>query len=209
MFASAVFTLRCDMRLRCLLLLLVLSRGALWAQQNVDFFTTAGDPGSRAFTVAGSNVTAAGSHAFVDTFGFGYQIKRLSTGSLWLELSEIWGAPDDLQASVPSIGKTTWQSYAAGGRYMVPVYKRLSLYAACDVGGGLFHAIALHPGGNPGATTIRTYHGVFEFGGGLDVRLLRWFSLRAELRDLVTGRQLSDAAGRQHILPTFGIAFHH
>ncbi|MGB6941961.1 MAG: hypothetical protein WBE37_06180 [Bryobacteraceae bacterium] len=51
-------------------------------------------------------------------------------------------------------------------------------------------------------------HGVFTFGDGLDFRLLRWFSVRAEIRDLVTGNQLGGTAGRQHPLPTFGIAFH-
>ncbi len=67
---------------------------------------------------------------------------------------------------------------------------------------------AARRGSSPSVSTHETMHGVFTFGDGLDFRLLRWFSVRAEIRDLVTGNQLGGTAGRQHPLPTFGIAFH-
>ncbi len=54
-----------------------------------------------------------------------------------------------------------------------------------------------------------TAHGVFGFGGGADVRLTRWFSLRMEVRDFVTGKGLGGAGGRHHVLPAIGVAFHH
>ena len=63
-------------------------------------------------------------------------------------------------------------------------------------------------GDNPSVSTNNTAHGVFAFGGGADVRLSPHFSLRVEVRDLVTGKDLSGAAGRHHVLPLFGVAFH-
>jgi hypothetical protein len=61
---------------------------------------------------------------------------------------------------------------------------------------------------SPSVSTYSTLHGSFEFGGGVDFRLSRWFSLRAEVRDLVTGNHLSGAAGRQLVVPTVGVALH-
>lgn len=177
------------------------------AQQNADLSLVFGDGGSRAYRV-GTDITAAGSHVSSSTVGFGYQLARVSSSSIWLDLAQIFGRPGDLQASLPGSGKSTWEAYVAGVRLMVPVYKRLSPYAVTGVGGGLFHAVAVHDGSSPTVSTYRTFHGAFDFGGGVDFRLLRWFSLRAEVRDLVTGDQLGGAAGRQHVLPAFGIAFH-
>jgi len=182
--------------------------GAAWAQQNVDISVLFGNPGSRAYTVAGTDITASGTNAYTSLTSWGYQIERLGSGSLWVQWSGIDARPDDLAASLPGSGKTTWQTYAAGVRIMEPLVKRLSVYGLTEVGGGLFHAVGERGGSSPSVYTVRTFHGVFEFGGGMDFRLVRWFSLRAEFRDLVTGDQLGGAAGRQHPLPMFGIAFH-
>ncbi|HTS25429.1 MAG TPA: hypothetical protein VMH81_06125 [Bryobacteraceae bacterium] len=190
------------------LLLAALSLMPARAQQNADMYTMFGNPGRGAYEVSGTEVTAGGSQEFSSVLGFGYQLARVSPGTLWLDLSQWFGAPDDLQASLPGTGRTTWQAYTASGRLMVPLYRRLSGYAVTGVGGGLFHGIAVHGGSSPTVSTYRTYHGVFDFGGGLDFRLLRWFSVRAEVRDLVTGEQLSGVAGRQHVLPMFGMGFH-
>ena len=179
-----------------------------WAQQNVDSYVLYGNPGSRAHRIDGTNVTAGGSHAFTTVLGLGYQVARESSTSLWFDLSAITGFPDDLRASVKGTGRTSWNAYTAGVRLAAPLYKRFSVYGVTGVGGGLFHGVAVHEGDNPTVSTFRTYHGVFDFGGGLNFRLLRWFSLRAEIRDLVTGNQLGSAAGRQHVLPTFGMALH-
>jgi hypothetical protein len=189
-------------------LVAALSCGAAWAQQNSDIYVTYGNPGSRAHPIDGTNITVAGSPAFTTVFGFGYQVARVSSTSLWLDLSEINGFPNNVQASVPGGGKNNWTAGTAGVRLMAPVYKRLSLYAVSGAGGGVFRALAAHVGSGLSVSTYDTVHGVFAFGGGADLRLLRWFSLRAEVRDLVTGEQLGGAAGRQHVLPTFGIAFH-
>jgi len=59
-----------------------------------------------------------------------------------------------------------------------------------------------------GVSSRGTTHGVFQFGGGADLRLTRLLSLRAEVRDVVTGRQFGGVAGRHHPVPLFGVAMH-
>jgi len=189
-----------------MLLVATLGCGAVRAQQNADLYESFGNIGSRAYLVNGTGIQAAGSDVSSNTFGVGYQIKRLPPAALWLDVSDTSGWPEDLRASVPAIGKTSWLAGVAGPRLVMPLHRRLSAFAVAGAGCGLFHAIATQQG--PTLSTYRTFHGVFEFGGGIDFRLLRWFSLRADFRDLVTGRQLSGAAGRHHTVPDFGFAFH-
>jgi hypothetical protein len=194
--------------MRTSFLVLCLCCGAARAQQNMDGYAMFGDAGSRSHLIAGTNITMAGSPVSTSQLGFGYQVARVSSTSLWLDVSEIDGFPNNVHDSVPGTGTNNWKAGTVGVRLMVPVYKRLSLYAVSGAGGGVFHALAVHGGSSPSVSTYDTVHGVFAVGGGADLRLLRWFSLRAEVRDLVTGDQLGGAAGRQHVLPTFGMAFH-
>lgn len=78
--------------------------------------------------------------------------------------------------------------------------KAISPYAVA--GAGIERATFVHEGlanlstalaPNNGLPT-RNYKGVFDFGGGADVKLTRFFALRAELRDFVrTGQTTSDS----------------
>ena len=179
-----------------------------WPQQNIDIYVGFGNLHSRTYQVNGTNITAYGSSVFGNETAWGYQMARLSSTSLWLDIDQLFGSPGNLQANVSGTGRSTWQAFTAGVRLMAPIGKRLSPYAVTGVGGGLFHAVAVHPDAATVVSTYRTYHGVFDFGGGVDFRLLRWFSLRGEVKDLVTGDQLSGAAGRHHLMPLAGIAFH-
>lgn len=191
-----------------LTLLSTMCCSAAWAQQNFDSYAIFGDAGSRSFLIHGTDIRVAGSPVYTSEIGFGYQLIRLSATSLWLDVSMPTGFPNYLTASVPASGSNNWAAGAIGMRWMVPVYGRLSVYAVSAGGAGEFHALAVTEGFSPSVATYDTWHGLFDFGGGADFRLLRWFSLRAEVRDLVTGNQLGGAAGRQHVLPSFGIAFH-
>ncbi len=156
-----------DNMLKCFLSLFFagLSCGLAWPQQNMDTYVTLGNSSSRAYRIEGTDLTANGSGAFSSTLGFGYRLVRVSSTSIWLDLSQISGSPDDLKASAPGGGKTTWQAYVAGVRLMAPVGKRLAPYALTGVGGGLFHAIGVHGGPSITVSTYRTLHGVFDFWG--------------------------------------------
>jgi hypothetical protein len=53
-----------------------------------------------------------------------------------------------------------------------------------------------------------TTTGAFGFGGGLDFRLTRLLSLRAEGRDFVTRAGLGGESGRNHPFFTVGLGLH-
>jgi hypothetical protein len=57
-------------------------------------------------------------------------------------------------------------------------------------------------------TTAILDHGVLSFGDGMDFRLSEFFSIRVDVRDYVTGRDLAGVLGRNHFLPMFGFALH-
>jgi len=187
-------------RLSSLLLLSALFCGHAAAQfvQNQDVFL-----------LAGVNLPTTLTPVLVSgNYGYGYQIVRSSAASLWVEMSFGFGGG---AATIPGAGgkpKLLWNTYAPGLRFMVPLHQRVSIYAAGGGGAGNFREVAIS-GTPPFASAIGTWHGVFDAAGGLDIRLRRSFSLRAEFRDFVTGRGLSGADGRHHPIVGIGIAFHH
>ena len=191
-------------------LLLALWAGAARAQglQNTDIAVLFGTVWNTSNAIPGTNLTLASSSLFTAQDDFGYQVVRASAASLWVDASVIWGTAGTLTANVPGSGSTKWTAGTAGVRFMVPVNSRLSFYAVTGAGGGNFRAVAVVGGSNPSISTYSTDHGVFAFGGGADVRIWRWLSLRADIRDWVTGRELSGTAGRQHLVPSVGFGFH-
>ena len=58
------------------------------------------------------------------------------------------------------------------------------------------------------ASPYQTTHGVFQFGGGVDLRLTERISIRGEVRDFVTGSGLSGSNGPHHLVPLMGLAMH-
>jgi hypothetical protein len=60
----------------------------------------------------------------------------------------------------------------------------------------------------PQASSTSTTHGIFDFGGGVDMRLNRQISIRGEVRDYVTGEGLGGISGRNHRVVSGGLAFH-
>ncbi len=184
---------------------------AAWAQsvQNLDMFLSAGPAWSKAHVIRGTNISLSGSSGFSFQENVGYQVARASASSLWIDFSLLFAHPGTLTASVPGESSTSFLPVALGLRFMIPVHSRLSLYAVSGGGGGSFQSPAVIGAANPRLSNRLTLHGVFAFGGGADVRLSQRFSLRAEVRDWVTGKELSGATGRHHLLPVFGVAFHH
>lgn len=75
------------------------------------------------------------------------------------------------------------------------------------VGGGFAHYRVEDGTGAGNSTTT----GVWEFGGGLDVKVFPMLSLRGEIRDFYSGDpdlRISSESGRQHnIVPQVGLVF--
>ncbi|MFY9724245.1 MAG: hypothetical protein WB579_08180 [Bryobacteraceae bacterium] len=193
-------------------LIAALWSGAAYAQgiQNYDIFISAGPVWTRSNVIPGTNVTLAGSTGHSIEIDYGYQFERMSAASLMADVWSTFAFPGAWKAELPVSGgnSSSWGAFALGLRLMVPVKPRLSFYAVSDGGFTAFSIPFVTEGANPTVTsTGDTSHGAFIFGGGADLRLSRWFSLRAEVRDLVTGRELS-GAGRNHPLPVFGVAIH-
>ncbi len=87
----------------------------------------------------------------------------------------------------------------------------ISPYAVVGGGFGRFEESAFRIDNQPNLGPRGTNRGVFDFGGGLDLNLLRFLSIRGEVRDFVSGSpnlnvQLSRS--RQHnLLSSGGIVF--
>jgi hypothetical protein len=161
-------------------------------------------------TVPGSNVALTG-----DTGGgcfsevLGYQFARVSAATFSIELvpdyhSGGWAYSNSTYGSTSQ----AMEAHTAGVRVMVPLQKRISVYGSAGGGGGTFYQPAFLPTTPAVLTEIRSVHGVIDFAGGVDLRLVKHFSIRAEVRDFVTGQGLSGVPGRNHRLEAIGIAFH-
>ena len=191
-------------------LLVTLLPGGAWAQgvQNMDISILAGGRSVQSRVVPGSNATVYGTALAGQAIGYGYQVARTSAASLWLEYgSSLWfdGAST---ASLPGSVSNEMGLYTLGVRFMVPVQSRISAYGALGGGGGNFHYDVTVAEPSPHVTANSTHHGVFDFGGGVDIRLTRRISIRGEVRDFVSGAGLSGATGVHHVLPVVGVALH-
>ena len=99
-------------------------------------------------------------------------------------------------------------AHTLGIRMMAPLAPRVSVFGAAGGGVGLFHYPWVLPGSNPYLLSQSTTHGVLQFGGGVDLRLSRRFSIRGEVRDFVSGKGLSGASGPNHVVGLAGVGFH-
>jgi hypothetical protein len=95
-----------------------------------------------------------------------------------------------------------------GLRFLVSFGSRFSLYAVAGGGFGSFDIPQVQQQPFPQASSTATYRGIFDFGGGVDFRINRAFSIRGEFRDLVTGAGLPGATGRNHPVASPGVAIH-
>jgi hypothetical protein len=190
-----------------LALLLLMGAGAACAQpvQNMDIFLLWGPSPTSDQRLPGAGVTVNGTMRTASAPGYGYQIARKSAATFWLELVPMFANNGLTSASIPGVVNTDLYSFTLGGRVMVPVQSRISPYGVVAGGYGRFDHAVIH---GDSVTSYSTTHGVFVFGGGIDIRIVRLLSLRGEIRDVVSGRNLSGSSGRHHTLPLMGVAFH-
>jgi hypothetical protein len=125
--------------------------------------------------------------------------------SLSLEVPFVFNPDEDLHAALPSRIPEAFRSYFVTPAARLNVFSGSAVSPWVSVGGGFGHfsqSSNLLFGGkntsNNGTTT-----GVFQAGAGLDVTLIRRFSLRAEARDFWSGAPklgVTTDKSRQHNL---------
>ncbi len=199
-------------------LLLTITCAAAFAQgvQNMDISLMFGRAHGSGAVVVGSDgsATVTGSGGFTQQYSYGYQFTSTKAGSLYLETpltivsnssATVMGGPAG--GSVSSLNRRAFY-FTPGIRYKIPTGTRISFYAA--LGGGLatYNERDTVVNGQVTATNASSYHPALDFGGGIDLRLARWMSLRGEARDFVSTAGLGGTVGNNHGVFLFGLAFH-
>ena len=198
---------RCHLLLFAVVLLPVGAAGQ--GVQNKDISFLAGVTAVGEHAVGGGAATVEGYIAPCVSFRYGYQVARFSSASVWVEAAIGTFVLDSFaHGSLRGSTLNDIMAYTAGARIMAPVQRRVSVYGALGSGGGAFQHDGVSGGSDPSLTSYQTWHGLVELGGGLDYRVSERFSIRTEIRDLVSGRGLSGSAGRHHILSFVGFSTH-
>lgn len=176
--------------------------------QNSDLAILLGAAGPISSTIANGIVS--------DSFGIGFQLNyaaqlhETKAGQLYLEL------PLMIATQVKStVGNGVSDSvkdsifFTPGVRWRFTPQKRVSFYAAAGGGIGSFGTTLSYVGHGVVSDTLgRTTTAAFGFGGGIDFRLTRLLSLRAEGRDFVTRSGLGSSSGPNHSFFMAGVGFH-
>jgi len=190
-----------------IILLTFLVCGAAFAQ-NSDLAFLLGAAGPTSGSVGNGVVT--GSFGAGVQINYAAQLHETTAGQLYLELplmiaSRFKGTvandvTSDIKDSI---------FFTPGVRWRFTPQKRVSFYAAAGAGIGSFGTSIAEIGhGTVSNTNSRTTTVAFGFGGGIDFRLTRLLSLRAEGRDFLTRSGLGGDSGHSHAFFMAGIGFH-
>jgi hypothetical protein len=176
---------------------------------HLEFYYLTGPSYARTQTIGETNVTVYGSMGYSMALGAACQVVRKSNATLWIEFAQhAWANRSAETASVPGSVALKTSIEWAGLRVKVPVTSRISVFAAAGGGFGDFNNPTLSTDNPPVLKTVHVSKGVFGGGGGADFRLMRILSLRLDVRDYVTVRNVSGIPGRNHVLPMFGLVLH-
>ena len=113
---------------------------------------------------------------------------------------------------VATAGRSLPKEYASlyltpGVRVTLLPDKAVSIFGAAGAGYARYSESKLRVDGSPNPGQRDTNTDAIQFGGGVDVRALRWLGFRGEVRDLYTGARnfsIATPAGRVHNVVTSG-----
>jgi opacity protein-like surface antigen len=175
--------------------------------QNSSMSYTVGPAFAKTQAVGNSGVTLYGSAGYAWAWRFERQLKRIGGASLWLDVPLVGLNPSHETATIPGSITLYSEMLVPGVRAMLPLSSRFTFFAGAGGGGGLFSYPAIESS-SPPLSTNNVAHGVLSFGAGVDFRLSEHFSLRLDVHDYVTGRNLTGLPGRNDVLPMFGFVMH-
>jgi hypothetical protein len=178
--------------------------------QNTDLGILGGVSESSTQVVGGPGGSISSSVGGHFQINFAFQLREYKTGRLYLELPFLLGGHARTTVG-PGVSASTGGNvyFTPGVRWNLPIHSRVSLYGTA--GGGLVGARRNDV--SVGAQQVFT-SGFFAVGlagtvgGGLDMRLSRLVSLRAEARDFISARGYDGSPGHNHVIFGFGVGFH-
>ena len=191
------------------LLLLAIVAGVASAQ-NSDLGLLVGISGPSSQVVTGTNFRVSASAGASFQINYAMQLKEVSAGRLYLELPFLAGGrASRTVTTVVSDSSVAGIYFTPGLRFNATLHPRTSFYAMGGAGIASFGA-ARRFVGNGVVSDSSGWDTSFAvaFGGGLDFRLTRLISLRAEVRDFVSRKGVGLTDGRNHLVFGFGMGFH-
>jgi hypothetical protein len=159
------------------------------------------------------SVVLSGSSGFTAQFSFGYQMASTKVGNLWLEtpFTYAWQGTGSIAGATIG-GFTRDVTYITPGvRLKTRTFRRVSFYGAAGGGYAGFwkiDGVVSGPNGTVAANTSFHPSAVFDYAGGVDLRLSRLLSLRVEGRDFVSAANLGGVTGHNHPVFLIGLVFH-
>lgn len=155
----------------------------------------------------------SGSSGFTAQFSFGYQVASTKVGNLWLEtpFTYTWqGTGSIVGATIAGFSRDV--TYITPGlRLKTRTFRRVSFYGAAGGGYAGFwkiDGVVSGPNGTVAANTSFHPSAVFDYAGGVDLRLSRLLSLRVEGRDFFSAANLGGVTGHNHPVFLIGLVFH-
>jgi hypothetical protein len=177
--------------------------------QNNSLAILAGGAAANAAVELDSNPQFSASMAASVQLSYTRRVQELQSVSLFIELPLTVAAHDSLAAGRGfSAANQSAVYFTPGVRFLVPLHPRVALYGAAGGGAASYGDDQVSAGSGLSVRTGRHVGGVFDFGGGLDLRLTRFLGLRLEVRDYVGRAGSGGSAARHRGIFQGGIAFH-
>jgi hypothetical protein len=141
---------------------------------------------------------------------YAIQLREANAGLLYLELPLlIADTQRGVVAGSVSSSSANTAFFTPGVRFHYTIHPRVALYGSVGCGIGVLNGRSSFVGdGIVSSSSGTTVTPAFGFGVGIDFRLTRLLSLRAEGRDFVTRAGLGGESGHNHAFITVGVGFH-
>jgi hypothetical protein len=119
---------------------------------------------------------------------YGYRFLLRRSFALFAEVHFLANGQREIRSQNLSATRDVATAYVAPGlRIKLTLSSRISPYLAAGGGYALYEQSHFRIDEQPNPAPRFTHRGAVMFGGGVDVRLLRWLGFRFEARDFYTG----------------------